>query len=116
MNGQPITQAELLDPTNLLSGLPSLFRQALQSLKSWWSGSDSSQTSVQVWTAAVAPGNSQTAGVVKPIRLATQARAAAAATRPTVRVAPAVTAAATPHTTRAMPRAWHSFAARSATR
>ena len=95
VNGRQVTSADLSQPAGVLSTLPSALARALQSLKSWWSGSNTAApaaSQVKLWNAQAHPGNSQPAGSLKKVATAAgKAKAATAAQ------------------TAGMNRAWHTF-------
>jgi type VI secretion system secreted protein VgrG len=95
VNGQQVTGSDLQSPNSRLSNMPAALLNALKSLKNWWTSPNETGSRVRVWTAPAQPGTSQPAGVVKKVALAARPHPAARA--------------------HAMPRAWHTFAARKRT-
>jgi hypothetical protein len=61
LNGQQLSNLSPGDSSGPTFGLTGLFLKAVNSVKSWWSGSNGT---VRVWVQGQ-PSNSQTAGVVK---------------------------------------------------
>jgi hypothetical protein len=62
-----VTNADVMNATGKLSGLPAWLQSAIQSLKSWWSSPADAGATVEIW-GNVTPGGTQPASATVSVK------------------------------------------------